>query len=255
MLADPTQHPPLSLAPSRNGRQGNTPTSYGEGTTPEQALAVAVIMQAIQDLQSKDEQDRFEAHEFFLQPKGPWADMRRFYFQAVSLDDDWLHEHLDRRLEPPERPERKWSYHELAEVLPTDRVFRAGDLQKITDLPTGKITSKLQILMTQDRVVRVGQGVYCVPEFEAIWRARQAEAIEAIETSSKSTPTFAAIQTGPTQDAILAALRAGRETIREIGWDVEKDFNALKCALDRLIDRGLVEKNGPRYRIVQDTAA
>lgn len=93
MLADPTQRPPLPLATKRD-RQVHVPTSYTEGTTPEQALAVAVILQAISDLQSKDEQERFEAHEFFLQPKGPWADMRRFYFQAVRLDDDWLHAHL-----------------------------------------------------------------------------------------------------------------------------------------------------------------
>jgi len=248
MLADPTQRPPLPLATKRD-RQVHVPTSYTEGTTPEQALAVAVILQAISDLQSKDEQERFEAHEFFLQPKGPWADMRRFYFQAVRLDDEWLHEHLSARLEPPERPDKKWSYHEIGDALPTDRSFTSGDLAKITGLPTGKLTSKLQILREQGRVVRLEVGRYCVPEYEDTWRARQAAAIEA--GKPKHTP-FAGFD-APVQEQVLDALRNGRETVREVGFDVPSAN--VRETLDTLVARGVVEKDGPKYRIVQDAAA
>lgn len=248
----------LPIPQTRNGRLGNVPTSWGEGTTPEQALAVAVILTAIQDLQSNDEQDRWEAHEFFLQPKGPWAEMRRFYFQAVNLDDVWLQQYLSARLNPPERPYRKWTYMSLLDVLPTDRTFTAADVCELTDLNLPQVNSKMQSLKNHGHVVRLDHGVYCVPAFEARWRQKEAEAIE---TQNRPTHTPfvgfdvpARSPTGPTQKVVLDALRAGRETIREIGWDVEMDFNSLKCALDRLIARGLVEKDGPRYRLVPETS-
>ncbi|MBF9030635.1 hypothetical protein HKCCE3408_09525 [Rhodobacterales bacterium HKCCE3408] len=77
--------------------------------TPEQHLAFAVVMQAIEELNSSDERVKFEAHEFFLQPSGPWADMRRFYFDALDLNDDYVHASLTARLDPPERPHKKWT--------------------------------------------------------------------------------------------------------------------------------------------------
>ena len=232
-------------------------TSYGHRTTPEQALAVAVILQAVEDLGSEDETERFEAHEFFLQPKGPWAEMRRFYFQAVSLDEEWLHAHFAARLEPPERPDKKWTFLEIGEVLPTNRAFTAADLCSLTGLVSSQVASRLQHLRRHGRLVTLAHGVYCVPEFEATWRSEQAKAIQ---VQSAHTPfkgfDVEPVQrrTGPTQQAILDCLRDGRETIREIGWDMEMDYNTLKCALDRLIARGLVEKDGQKYRLVPQSA-
>lgn len=238
------------------------PNQYRElATTPEQQLALAVILTAIEDLQSSDEIDRWEAHEFFLQPKGEWADMRRFYFDVVGVDHEKVHAHLVATLEPPERPDRKWTYEEIGDHLPRDRVFRTHYICDLTGLNHEQVHSRLQHLKRVGRVVQVDRGVYCHPDHEAAWRAKEAEKIETeskrpvlIEFKGFDAPPDVP-QAGPTQIAILRALRDGRETIREIGFDVELGPNALKCALDRLIERGIVVKDGPRYRIVQHAAA
>lgn len=222
---------------------------------PEQELAFAVIMQAIEDLESSDEQLRWEAHEFFLQPKGPSAEMRAFFFEAVGLDHEAVYQALTGKLEPPERPMRKWTFDEIGDYMPRDRAFRAGDICDLTGLRHDQVHSRLQHLKRLGRVVQLDRGVYCHPDYEATWRAENVRLIEAPTHTAFSGFDDKNERLGPTQRAILAAMQDGRETIREIGWDVHLDFNALKCALDRLVDRGIVVKDGPKYHIVQDAAA
>ncbi len=62
--------------------------------TPELELIFAVVKLAVDDLESNDEQVRFEANEFFLQPRGGWADMRRYYFSLLGLDEERVVEAL-----------------------------------------------------------------------------------------------------------------------------------------------------------------
>lgn len=50
---------------------------------------------------------------------------------------------------------------------------------------------------------------------------------------------------------VVEALRNGRETVREVGFDVPSAV--IRETLDRLVARGLVEKDGPRYRLVPQT--
>ena len=52
------------------------------------------------------------------------------------------------------------------------------------------------------------------------------------------------------QRRTLDALRNGRETVRELGFDVPA--SNLRVILDRMVERGIVEKDGPRYRLVPD---
>ncbi|MCB1470055.1 MAG: hypothetical protein KDK08_23585 [Rhizobiaceae bacterium] len=52
----------------------------------------------------------------------------------------------------------------------------------------------------------------------------------------------------PVQELILEALRNGRETVREVGFDVPSAV--IRETLDALVARGLATKDGPRYRLV-----
>ena len=223
--------------------RGNHQTSFDDGVTPEQALAVAVIFQAIADLQSSDELVRFEAHEFFLQPKGPWADMRKFYFAAVDLDDEWLREHLEHRLEPPERPNKKWSYFEVAEIVPTDRAFTSTELARRTSLHTSQMSTRLNILVKQGALVRLDPGTYCVPGIEEAYRHR-------VVDTTKELPDDLGGRT-PGQNLVLKALRDGPMTAREIQI---KTGGGSYDVLRVMVRTGLLLKDGTRYYLAPQSA-
>ena len=53
--------------------------------TPEAALMVAVIEQAIRDLSDPNPDIYKEAHQFFF-AGGGWAEVRQFYCHAVGVD-------------------------------------------------------------------------------------------------------------------------------------------------------------------------
>jgi hypothetical protein len=221
---------PATVDPTRQ----NVTTSYGEATTPEQALAVAVILQAVSDLTSKDEQERFEAHEFFLQPKGSWAYWRRFYFQAVNLDDEWLRQHLEHRLTPPERPDRKWTYQEVLEILPRDRAFTSADEAKNTSLHPTQFNTRIQFLIRAGDVVRLEPGLFCVTEFEDQYRRDKPVILDG------TTP----------QNKVLAALQDGPLTAREIQIATETGHWEM---LRVMVEKGLIEKDGTKYQLVPQT--
>lgn len=144
-----------------------------EGLSPEQAVCVAVIVQALHDLESKDEVARFEAHEFFLQKSGAWADMRRFYFQAIQIDEQVVHEALKQRLDPPERPEKKWTAQEIAQIIPHTRTFTAKEIQHVTGLSNTQTGSRLQVLTKANEVARIAPGTYCHISFVAAYHANR----------------------------------------------------------------------------------
>lgn len=158
-----------------------TPGPRDKGT-PEQELALAVVLRAVEDLDCSDEQERFEAHEFFLQPKGPWADMRRFYFALLGLEDEWLHEHLTARLTAPERPERKWSFEEIYAFLPRNRAVTTDELAKLTGLMPGQVINRLTPLRQKGLIVSPRKTLWVVAEFEAEWR--ELDAAELLRTGT-----------------------------------------------------------------------
>ena len=55
----------------------------------------------------------------------------------------------------------------------------------------------------------------------------------------------------PVEELILDALRNGRGTVREVGFDVPSAV--IRETLDALVARGLVVKDGPRYRLAPKT--
>lgn len=157
-------------------------TSYGEGTTPEQALAAAVILRAVEDLTSKDEQDRWEAAEFFFQPRGPWADMRRFYFDAIGVDGEVVHQHFAATLEPPERPDKVWNAEEVLDILPRDAAFSYRSHVHRTTLTAPQFQNRINHLITLGHLVRLVPGLFCVPEFATTyWEQRKQAELDAID--------------------------------------------------------------------------
>lgn len=246
---------PATVDPTR----GNIVTSYDEGTSPEQALAAAVIMRAIEDLESTDEIVRFEAHEFFLQPKGPWAEMRQFYFSAVNLDDEWLREHLAERLDPPERPDRRWSYEDVYEILPRDRLFNCRDEARKTTLHTSQFNTRIQHLVRAGLVARIEAGVFCVAEFEPEYRAEQQRLKDEARAQREAEPPenlddFDVPDLGGktrNQNLVLYALLDGPMTARDIQIKTGTGSYDILRAMQL---QGLIEKDGIEYRAVPQSA-
>ena len=129
--------------------------------TPEEELIFAVVIQAVDDLQSSDEQARFEAHEFFLQQRGGWADMRRFYFDLLGLDAQRVLDALKTRLtDPPERPGKTFaSADDLIPLLPFGE-FKAMDLADITGLRYSQLGARMQMLQKKGVIRRISRGVF-----------------------------------------------------------------------------------------------
>ncbi|TCP59768.1 hypothetical protein EV663_11664 [Rhodovulum bhavnagarense] len=156
---------PATVDPTR----GNIVTSY-EGAPPEQALAAAVVLRALEDLGSSDETERFEAHEWFLQRRGPWAASRRFWLTLAGLDEEQVHDFLTRHLDPPERPEKSWTYMEIFDILPTDRPFTYQSEVHRTTLHVSQFQTRIANLIKVGAVVRLEPGVFCVAGSEQVCR-------------------------------------------------------------------------------------
>ena len=111
--------------------------------SPEQELCFAVVKLAIEDLESPDEEARYEAHEFMFQKYGGWANMRRMYFDLLGLDEEPVQAKLAHLCDPPERPEKKWTQMEVYEVMPVHPV-KAKDIANVVGLRYSQITARFQ---------------------------------------------------------------------------------------------------------------
>ncbi|MBA3911121.1 MAG: hypothetical protein C0524_14915 [Rhodobacter sp.] len=130
------------------------------GKNPERALLAAIVLQAIEDLDDPDETARYEAHEFFLQPRGGWADQRRFFFDALGLDERRVLASLRPRLSPPERPEVRLTFDVLYRDLP--RVpFSISDLIRKHRRGYSQLRGLIQTCEDKGLVVPTGRGVFC----------------------------------------------------------------------------------------------
>lgn len=172
------------MVAGRDPTTGNIQTSYGERTTPEQALAAAVVLRAIEDLGSKDETERFEAAEFLLQPRGPWAESRRFFFGVIGVDDEVVREYYAAHLEPPERPDKAWTYEEVLDMLPRDEAFTYRSHVHRTTLTANQFQNRINHLLTLGHLVRLEPGLFCVPEFVETYWERRRDAIEDLLTGT-----------------------------------------------------------------------
>jgi hypothetical protein len=138
----------------RNANQGQG------GNCPSRALLAAVVLQAVDDLTASDETVRWEAHEFFLQPRGGWAEMRRFYFDALGLDEGKVLASLAPRLSAPERPEKKWTADDLLALLPKEQ-FAARAMMRQTRCGYSQVRGWLETLKMRGLVVQTGRGQFC----------------------------------------------------------------------------------------------
>lgn len=130
------------------------------GNSPHRSLLSAVVLQAILDLDDKDETVRYEANEFFLAEKGGWVDMRKFYFGALGLDEARVLRALKPKLTMPERPSKRWLAEDLFDVLPMVP-FTAKAMMRLTEMGYTQVRTRLQTLEERGWVTRVGRGEFC----------------------------------------------------------------------------------------------
>jgi len=208
--------------------------------SPEQELCFAVVKLAIEDLTSSDEQACFEAHEFMFQKHGGWADMRRMYFDQLGLDEESVQAKLAHLCDPPERPEKAWTMLEVYEVLP-ETPFKAADIGNVVGLRYSQMTARFQHLMRMGLLTRLDRGLFIRTDCHQAW-------VDSVVAEVPDDP-----EPGPTQRSqasLLDVLKEGPKTIREIGFafDGELSVDAIRQRLDRAKYRGLVEKEGPKWR-------
>jgi hypothetical protein len=232
--------------------------------SPEQLLALAVIEQALADLSSNDELIRFEAHEFFLQTRGDAATMRRLYFDALGLDDEYILAQMQATLDPPERPHKKWTFREVYEILPRDRAFTCPQLAPMTTLHTSQFNVRIQHLIRHGMVVRLEAGLFCVTEYEATYHVKRLPPPEPI----KITPFYGFDTYPPTPkprrkrvngqtmeerhaDVLEVLGDADRPmSVTEIGWELESNYEPVRTALESLERQGRVERADRKWQVV-----
>lgn len=212
----------------------------GQGSNaPERALLAAVVLQAVMDLDDLDETVRFEAHEFFLQRRGGWADQRRFFFDALGLDEGKVLAELETRFAPPERPKVRLTYDVLHRDLP--RVpFSALSIAKKTRRGYTQIRGFLQTMEDKGLVVRTGRGEFCRTDC-----LPPPPAPPTPKPTPKSTPKPDA------RRIILETLLDGPKTIREINFalDGEIDNHAIREHLKRAAEECVVDYDIPYWSL------
>jgi hypothetical protein len=130
------------------------------GNAPERSLLAAIVLQAVSDLDDSDVTVRHEAHQFLMARSGGWADMRKFYFDALGLDEGKVLASLAPRLSPPERPEVRLTYDVLFRDLPR-QPFSISDLSRTHRRGYAQLRGLIQTCEDKGLVVRTGRGAFC----------------------------------------------------------------------------------------------
>lgn len=201
------------------------------GKNPERALLAAIVLQAVTDLDDPDETARYEAHEFFLQPRGGWADMRKFYFDALGLDEDRVLASLRPRLSPPERPEVRLTFEDVYRDLP--RVpFAISDLIRKHRRGYSQLRGFIQTCEDKGLVVRMSRGAFC-------------------RKDSLPPPPAPPAPKPDARRIILDSLKDGPKTIREIVFaiDGELDSSTVREHLKRAEEECVVDYDIPFWSL------
>lgn len=213
--------------------QSPDPSDHPEQqATPELGLHLAIVLQVIEDLTSSDERVCFDAHEFLLQPRGPWAESRRLYFGLLGLDEESVVQALRGRLNPPERPSKKWTSMEVYAVLPP-YAFKAMDISAIVGLRYSQITARLHHLRGVGLLKCVDRGIFV--------RTNCLEAYYA-DSVTPMQKTFA---------TVFDALDDGPKTVREIALSLTTplDDNAIRKRLSQYLATGKATKEDATWKI------
>ncbi len=211
--------------------------------SPEQELLFAAVKLAIEDLQSNEEEVKYEAHQFLFQRSGGWADMRRHYFDLLGLDEESVQANIAHICDPPERPEKKWTMLEVYEVLP-GTPFNSKTIGNMVGLRYSQITARFQHLMRMELIVRVGRGMFIRADCLEVWKAKELDALA-------PEPDLGPQPTQRSQVQLLDVLRGGPKTMRELVFAFDGDLgqDAIRQRLARAQSRGLIEKSGPTWVI------
>lgn len=135
--------------------------------TPEAALFVAVIEQAIRDLDDPDATIRREAKDFFF-AGGAHAKVRTFFFDALGVNVTRVQENLRRvgkDKAPPALRHRSFnpfSSDDLLALIPKESAFQLADLRCHDDVSQAIKQARLTVLIKQGVVETVGHGWYAL---------------------------------------------------------------------------------------------
>lgn len=128
---------------------------------PSQSLLAAVVVQAVDDLDSSDRIAKYEANLFFREQEGGWADMRKFYFGALGIHEAKAIASLTPRFSDVEPPASYFdaSLDELLELLPR-KPFTAREVAAILGVRYNKVSSHFQVMMRHGKIRRLTRGVF-----------------------------------------------------------------------------------------------
>ena len=130
------------------------------GKSPSHALLAAVVVQAVDDLTCSDKVAKWEANLFFREQVGGWAEMRKFYFDALGIHEAKAVEALAARfsdVEMPAPPSPKMD--DVYAILP-DKPFTARQIADRLGVRHNKTASHFQVMMSRGRIKRIARGLY-----------------------------------------------------------------------------------------------
>ena len=199
----------------------NLPTS---GKHPSHALLVAVVVQAVDDLDSPYPVVKYEANRFFREPVGGWAEMRRFYFGALGLDEGKALAAIEHRFSDVEPPTTYFdaSVDDVLALLPRES-FTAVQVAEILGVRYNKASSHFQVLMRHGKIKRFARGLfarhdYVLPEPLPVSVKRNPSEVRRIvhgllrERPRKFKDLVMATEGDVPEGAIRTVLRNGLET-------------------------------------------
>ena len=204
-------------------------------------LFVAVIEQAIHDLDDRDPNVRRDAFAFFFSLSPGWTEMRKFYLGAIGCDVATVQEQLRRsgKANPPpptvHRRVNPFTVDDLRAMIPLETAFQMADLPIPDDVPPNVRQTRMAVLLKEGFVEKVGTTHYALT---SLHHPRMLTNKERILSVLEHRPM--------TTKEISACLRP--RLPQSTAWS--------DC--ERLVEEGLAEKCGPglfRLRSVERVAA
>ncbi|WFE74253.1 helix-turn-helix domain-containing protein [Roseinatronobacter sp. S2] len=227
-------------------RPGTDPTCFRpEITSKEVGLLVAVLQRAIDDLGDPDDVVAFEAHEFFLQPRGPWAQSRRDLLDALGLDEEAVLTRLRPRFRnpAPERPFKRdeasgSSWLAILDAMPHDDVTTSMQLARHLKLSSCVVNARLHHLKDKGLVRRVRRGEWCRAGVDLLGPP------PAPKPKKPPAPPSA-------EKRLLDALHADALTVRELVFALDGDVgqDRILNLLRSLEARRMIERDDTRWRL------
>ncbi len=200
--------------------------------TPEAALMVAVIEQAITDLDDPNPVIRSDANSFFF-GTGAWADIRRLYCDAIGVDSAHVQASLRRAgkagkpAREPRNVKHTFSTDDLRALIPTEAAFQLADITVPKDVNLTIKQARLAALIKEGFVETIGYRWYAL-------------------TSLKHPRNLTH------KERILSVLDQRPISARELAASLRPRISPVDVAVycDGLVADGLVEKIGPAtYRL------